>query len=116
MAHQQATQLVATGDDLVSQDPFVAMPAVFALTQFIERADGVVARAVGVMHRRSIDRLTLLVEAGQSLRNAERFAVANHHAANLAGRAPGPDPGVHAAAFEADLILRTTLMLQRVEI
>ena len=72
-----------------------------------------VARAIRVVHRRTVQRLAVLPH-GQLLGDRERLAVAHDHADDMVvGRHPARDERVDAHARQADLAARAVGMLVR---
>ena len=83
MAHQQRAEDVGAAGDLVVHDALVLHQAVIIAAQLVERGDGAIARAVGVVHGRPVDGLFALPYR-QVVGNGERLAVPHHHAGDAA--------------------------------
>ncbi|OIR04280.1 hypothetical protein GALL_134800 [mine drainage metagenome] len=113
MAHDQGAENVGARRDLVVHDPELRLELVVVAAQLIERADGLVAGAVGVVDGRAVRGL-LAVPHREAVGDGEGFAVANDHAEDRVVGNPGPNPGVHAHAREADLVSRPLLVLVRI--
>ena len=113
MAHDQRAEHIGTAGDLVVHDALVDVQLVIVAAHLVERGNGLVARAVGVMHRRAVHGLAVLPD-GELVGDGERLAVADDHALDVPVRHPGADPGVDAHARDADLVLRAVLVLEGV--
>src|SRR5208283_2123885 len=101
---------VGAAGDLIVHDALVHLQLVVVTAQLLQRDDRVVAGAVGVVHRRTVDGLAVLPDR-QLVGDRKRLAVADDHAVDGVVGHPGTDPGVDAHASEANLVLRAFLML-----
>ena len=91
MAHQQCAEDVRAVGDLVGHDPQIRLQLVAVSAQFVERGDGAVAGAVGVMHRGAVDRPAVLPDR-ELVGDGEGLAVADDHAADAIIGHPGLRP------------------------
>ena len=105
MAHQKRPQNVGAAGDLVVQDALLLGELVIVAAQFIQGRDGHVGRAVGVMHRGTVDGLALLPDR-QPVGDGKCLAMTHDHAVNAVVGHPGCHPGVDAHAGEANLVAR----------
>ena len=86
--------------------------SVVVAAQLVERGDGAIARAIGVVDRGPVDRLAAFPH-GKLLGNAERLAVADDHADDVVVRRhPARHERVHAHARQADLALGAVRVLE----
>ena len=109
MTHDQRAEDVGAAGDLVVHDALVIVQLVVVAAHLVERGNGLVAGAVGVVHRGAVHGL-LAFPHGELVGDGEGFAVADNHAEDVVIRHPGADPGVDAHLGEADLVLRAFLV------
>ena len=113
MAHDQRAEDIGAGGDLIVHDALVGVQLVIVTAHLVQRGDGLVARAVSVVHRRPVNGL-LAVPDGELVGDGERLAVADDHAEDVVVGHPGAHPGVDTHAGETDLVARPLLVLERV--
>ena len=113
VAHDQRPEDVGAARDLVVHDALVGVQLVIVAAHLVQRGDGLVARAIGVVHRRAIDGLAVLPDR-EVVGNRERLAVADDHALDVPAGNVRAYEGVDAHARDADLVPRAFLVLEGV--
>ena len=109
VAEQQDAELIRAVDDLVVQDALMGLHVPTPHAQLVDAGDRHVGRAVGVVHRRPVDRFTggaVGTPHREVVAHRERLTVADHHADRLAARHPRAHPRLHSRLREADLVAR----------
>ena len=101
---QCAENILALGY-FVGHDPQIGLQLVAVSAELVERGDGAVARAIGVMHGGAVHWPAVLPNR-ELVGNGKGLAVADDHAADAIIGDPGLDPGVHSHPRQADLIAR----------
>src|SRR5262249_31914921 len=103
VAHHQRAEDVGATCYLVGHDADARLEVVVAPTELVERDERAIARAVGVVYGRPIDRLAVFPDR-ELLRDREGLAVSDDHADDvMVWWHPTHDERIDAHESEADL-------------